>query len=157
MMVATIVSGPALFAVFVIAGFAFALFKVNRKTRKLDPLRQEVMQRPILYRHSHQMKYLLNGSWSLKTLAGMELIVTQGGVGMANSTRWVSDVLGSQWWARSLAFDIGVERIARVALSDGSEWVVIRSEDVDNSFEVAILPEGHLEVILTALREAGAR
>jgi hypothetical protein len=156
-MVATIVSWPGLFVALVVLGFAYALFKVNRKTHKLDPLRQEVMQRPILYRRSHPMKYLLNGQWSLKTFAGMELIVTQGGVGMSSRIRGVSDVLGGQWWARSLMFDAGVEKIVRMPLTDGSDWVVIRSEDEDNSFEVAILPEGHIEEILAALREAGAR
>jgi hypothetical protein len=157
MMVAALVSWPSLFAAVVIVGFAYALFKVNRKTHKLDPLRHEVMQRPILYRRSHPMKYLLNGQWSLKTLAAMELVVTEGGVGITSRIPRASDVLGGQWWARSTAFDARVEIIAGMSLSDGSEWVVIRSKDEDNSFEVAILPEGHLAEIITALREAGSR
>jgi hypothetical protein len=159
LVVTAIVPWSTVFAVFVVLGFAFALLKVNRRTREIvDPLREEIMQRPILYRRPHTMKYLINGQWSIKRLAGMELIVTEGGVGMTSRVLGISDVLGSQWWARSLAFEVDVERIARVPpLSEGSDWVVIRSDDDGNAFEVAILPEGHREEILTALRKAGAR
>ena len=158
-MLASIIPWSTVFAAFVVVFFAFALLKVNRRTRKIvDPLREEIMQRPILYRRSHTMKYLVNGQWSIKRLAGMELIVTEGGVGMTSRVLGISDVVGSQWWARSLAFEVNVERIARVPpISEGSDWVVIRSDEDGNAFEVAILPEGHREEILTALRKAGAR
>lgn len=155
-MFATISIGPVIVVVAVV-GFIYGLYNVARRTRKITPLREEVMKFPILYRHPHPMKYSLNGNWSLKTLAAMELIVTEGGVGMAISIRGVSDVLGSQWWARSLAFEVGIERIAGTPLSYGSDWVVIRCNDEDNCFEVAISPAGRLNEMLAALKDAGGR
>jgi hypothetical protein len=154
-MSATINEGTILFPI-VFAGFVFGLYKVRRKTKRGETLKQEVMQVPTIYRHSHQMKYMLNGHWSLKTLGGMVLIVTRNGVGMTIGIRGLSDVLGTQWWARSSEFRVRIERIVRLPLSEGADWIVIQSSVEGNNFQVAILPDGNLHEILNALQEAGA-
>jgi hypothetical protein len=154
-MIATINAGAVIFALS-IAVFAVVLYQTRRQTMKGASLQQEVMQMPTVYRHSHQMKYMLNGHWSMKTLGGMVLIVTKNGVGMTIRIRGVSNVIGSQWWARSSEFHVRTERIVRLPLSEGADWIVIQSAVEGNRFEVAVLPDGNLQDVLDALQEAGA-
>jgi hypothetical protein len=140
----------------VILVFAVALYKVQVQTRRDGPLRKEVLSESILYRSSFPMKVKMASHWSTKTLGGMELIVTKSGAGMTLRVRGLSDVIGTQYWARSSDLHVRIEHIVRLPLSVGTDWVVLSSRTPNTSFDVAVLARDDQSTVIQALRDAGA-
>jgi hypothetical protein len=145
-------------AAVVVVVFALALWRIARQQRKLDPLRAEAAEKPVLFRSRVAVKTRFPGAslwsghnwwWSTKTLGFMELVVYPGIVG-ARTSGGAGRLLGSDWWFRSPETTMSWVTII------GREWLALSGRDARGLVDLA-LSCADIEAARAALAESGVR
>jgi hypothetical protein len=153
-MIETISLGTVLIP-FVILVFAGVFYQIQKQNRREGPLRRDVLAQPIVFRSSMPMK--INGplGWSMKTLAGMEIVVTSFGVGARIRFLGLSDVIGAQYWAKSSELRAHIEKIVVSPWSSSGDWIVLSCQNPNRRFDVAVLAGAQQSALIRALCDTG--
>ena len=136
--------------------FATALAKTQRRRAKTKPLRRAVLDQNIVYRTRVDAKYVTNiGSWSIKTLGGMELIVRTNTFQVSLVFPVLGGWLGSEWYFKSDETKIEWSSAPSHRILDRN-WIIIRGTENGNPVEVAVWKRDTQDVIWGALVTSGA-
>ena len=138
----------------VISGLAFA--KIQRKQKGLRPLKAFAQGQEVLYRLPVAVKYKLGSGWSIKTLAGMEVVIRSGVIGVSMTAASLGETLGSDWMFRApeTTIEVSGEPSHGIRIR---QWIVLTGTEQDKSASLAISSTDRLGDIWRALVDAGAR
>jgi hypothetical protein len=124
----------------VTVGFAVVLTRIQLRRRGDDSRRTLVLLEPVTYRCRVPVKYLLQGTWSLKTLAGMELVVRQHSAQVTLVFPWLGAVLGCNWYFRG---EEGSVETGRLDPPLGEGWLALRGQHEGSETALALQLRGH--------------
>jgi hypothetical protein len=136
----------------VVIFMAFA--KIRREQQEQRPLRAFADNQPLLYRLAVEVKSKLWMGWSTKTLAGMEIVVRSGAIGVSMTAKRLGETLGSDWLMLAAETTIEVSRQPSHRIRD-RQWIILTSQELGKPVSLAVSAKDHLADIWRALLEAG--
>jgi hypothetical protein len=131
--------------------------KIQRKRTKNSPLRRQVLDQRIVFRTRVNVKYLTDvGSWSIKTLGGMVLIVRENTFQVSLIFPALGALLGSGWYFNSEETTVGQSKAPSHNILDRN-WIILRNADHGRHTELAVWSKDYHDAIWNALLVSGAR
>lgn len=136
--------------------FLLAAYVVSKRSRGTEGRISGSDREPISFRCPVAVKYQNPLGWSMKTLAGMEIIVRESTLQITQRTEWMGRLLGTNW-----NFDIRSTSMTWIAdpsyfASGLGPWIALQYRGKNGrASALAVSSTEHLNEIWSALIESG--